>query len=172
MSFPNEETPQDEIPEDDYFYDENLEQFTESIDTTSAFNIINNTEIPIYDFLSPDLYNINMGNFFNILYNFNPYLMEDINNYIDEDLEQALSTSFSDSNNFERCEMIPIEFSTILYNSVDNKYVDKECSICLMEFDSENKLSVTKCSHVFHNDCIKEWSKYKIECPICRSDMI
>ena len=47
-----------------------------------------------------------------------------------------------------------------------------ECSICLTEFSNDSEVSVTKCKHVFHNECIVEWSKYKKDCPVCRKNLI
>lgn len=44
------------------------------------------------------------------------------------------------------------------------------CSICLEQIPHNASLiTVTKCGHVFHNDCIKRWNK--TSCPMCRSDM-
>jgi len=44
----------------------------------------------------------------------------------------------------------------------------RECSICL-ENITPNEEGRTKCSHVFHINCIKGWLKHKSDCPLCRT---
>lgn len=46
-----------------------------------------------------------------------------------------------------------------------------KCCICFDDFEKKSDISVTNCKHVFHTYCIKEWGKYKIECPICRQKL-
>ncbi|CAF5032680.1 unnamed protein product [Rotaria sp. Silwood1] len=51
----------------------------------------------------------------------------------------------------------------------------ENCSICLdliLEiWNTEPKACVTKCGHIFHYDCLKEWFTKKKECPYCRADL-
>ncbi len=43
------------------------------------------------------------------------------------------------------------------------------CSICLNDYQNEDQVSkLFLCTHWFHTSCIKEWYKYKPDCPICR----
>jgi hypothetical protein len=43
------------------------------------------------------------------------------------------------------------------------------CSICLEGFcDMDNK-AMTNCKHVYHNRCIKKWSRKHTCCPYCRA---
>ena len=49
---------------------------------------------------------------------------------------------------------------------------NKECSICVCEYDNLDMVSITNCNHIFHTDCIKEWGKYKQECPLCKTNLI
>jgi hypothetical protein len=44
-----------------------------------------------------------------------------------------------------------------------------DCAVCLQKFNLNEKLCTTNCSHKFHYSCLKEWGKYKQECPLCRS---
>lgn len=30
---------------------------------------------------------------------------------------------------------------------------------------------VTPCKHIFHDDCLQEWMRYKLQCPICRTPL-
>lgn len=44
-----------------------------------------------------------------------------------------------------------------------------ECSICLNEFKDKEIIIKTKCTHLFHHDCMKQWLKMKTSCPFCRT---
>ena len=48
------------------------------------------------------------------------------------------------------------------------------CPICYEEFEMDDSCGLTKCNHLFHMDCIKEWLTNKCRipiCPICRNDL-
>lgn len=44
------------------------------------------------------------------------------------------------------------------------------CAICLMEYNNEDEVAELKCDkkHYFHSDCLEEWLKRKLECPLCK----
>ncbi|EAS00774.1 zinc finger, C3HC4 type (RING finger) protein (macronuclear) [Tetrahymena thermophila SB210] len=42
------------------------------------------------------------------------------------------------------------------------------CSICLGEYEDNDRIRVTCCRHVFHQECIEEWALKKNQCPFCR----
>lgn len=51
--------------------------------------------------------------------------------------------------------------------------LDKECSICLMDFTDNEKITfLPSCKHNFHEDCIKEWFKIQLSCPKCRKEIM
>ena len=53
--------------------------------------------------------------------------------------------------------------------SSDTKiYLDKTCSICLDEYQTDERIGVLSCGHSFHSSCIKEWLKRSKTCPLCR----
>ena len=43
---------------------------------------------------------------------------------------------------------------------------DKECTICLEEFDNETY--TLKCKHTYCKKCIQEWLEEHTTCPLCR----
>ncbi|XP_061341928.1 E3 ubiquitin-protein ligase Os04g0590900-like [Gastrolobium bilobum] len=63
----------------------------------------------------------------------------------------------------------------VTINQDGSSNLDDTCSICLegLGDGSNSKLVRTKCSHVFHEDCITEWFQYcnarqSYSCPLCR----
>ncbi|KAJ4820365.1 RING/U-box superfamily protein [Rhynchospora pubera] len=48
-----------------------------------------------------------------------------------------------------------------------------ECAVCLSEFDDSDKirLLLPGCCHAFHPECIDDWLKNHVTCPVCRSDL-
>ncbi|PQQ11689.1 RING-H2 finger protein ATL39-like [Prunus yedoensis var. nudiflora] len=46
---------------------------------------------------------------------------------------------------------------------------DSECSICLGEFKDWEKCRQLECEHAFHEECIDQWLRKKIQCPLCRA---
>ncbi|KAL4218841.1 E3 ubiquitin-protein ligase rnf6 [Mactra antiquata] len=50
-------------------------------------------------------------------------------------------------------------------NNDDNTF---DCSVCLSEFKSGEKLKSLPCLHNYHVDCIDEWLKRNAVCPVCR----
>lgn len=61
--------------------------------------------------------------------------------------------------------------SRFLDDSARSDYV-RECSICLGDYKVGDETATSKkCSHVFHRECLLEWSAFKKECPICRTEM-
>lgn len=44
-----------------------------------------------------------------------------------------------------------------------------QCSICLMDFDKDDKTTLLSCNHFFHKDCIQRWFRTEMICPLCRN---
>lgn len=43
-----------------------------------------------------------------------------------------------------------------------------ECEVCYEEFSDEQKLTLLKCGHFFHQDCAHGWFNFKRTCPLCK----
>lgn len=82
------------------------------------------------------------------------------------DLNDILSRSMEESGITR--QNISIVVSSEEYKDVKNQLNNHNCSICLNEYDDEDKVSILICNHVFHTDCIKEWGCHKPECPLCK----
>jgi hypothetical protein len=65
-----------------------------------------------------------------------------------------------------RNEEVEIDICSQKFSTTGQK--DKTCSICTEEFEDDDFVSVLDCLHTFHTKCIKEWSFYKQNCPLCR----
>lgn len=51
--------------------------------------------------------------------------------------------------------------------------IGDECSICLESFREEDRVTVIRCNHYFHTECINPWlKKYCLMCPICKIHVI
>ena len=61
---------------------------------------------------------------------------------------------------------------TIKFSEINDPKIDeKKCSICMTKFADDDDISILKCNHIFHEDCIKEWLKdYNYKCPVCRCE--
>ena len=119
------------------------------------------TDLDIYD----TVYNYNYNysrNRYNYYYD---YLMNS-----DEDMmNRALQQSLNEQPTLEKTEHI-INIPSQEYINVKHND-NKSCCICLVDFEDESVISLTNCDHIFHMDCIIEWSRYKKDCPICRKDL-
>ena len=48
---------------------------------------------------------------------------------------------------------------------------NNNCVICLYEFQIGEKIAALPCLHVFHFDCIKNWLKNELTCPVCKFEV-
>lgn len=51
----------------------------------------------------------------------------------------------------------------------DTKYIDYICPICLNNYKFGSTVTILKCGHIFHRDCINQWHEKKEICPICQT---
>lgn len=93
---------------------------------------------------------------------------EQLEDYI---TNEVIRRSLDESKEIERTKP-PINFTAQRYDTLSKKQQETtECSICLVEYEKADMVSITKCNHIFHNKCIEEWSHYKHDCPVCRKDL-
>ena len=53
-----------------------------------------------------------------------------------------------------------------------NELNDKNCSICLDEFNENELLFQLICNHYYHKKCIHDWLQKNKSCPLCRIDLV
>lgn len=67
----------------------------------------------------------------------------------------------------EAVEALPIVHSCDLEEDDD-----RECPVCLTEFEPEDNLRLLPtCKHVFHQECIDAWFDAHSTCPLCRASL-
>lgn len=60
---------------------------------------------------------------------------------------------------------------TLIYNNLNNCGMSS-CLICTEDFNNNDEIKKTKCNHIFHTNCIKQWlCKESNKCPICRIEI-
>jgi len=47
----------------------------------------------------------------------------------------------------------------------------ESCTICMSDFEVDDIITLVKCEHYFHKDCIKTWFDQKNTCPVCRIEV-
>jgi len=48
---------------------------------------------------------------------------------------------------------------------------DELCSICLCEYECDEVAVRLPCGHVYHEDCLAEWTQSHIRCPLCNANL-
>ena len=48
---------------------------------------------------------------------------------------------------------------------------EEDDEVDFVDFEDDDSVSLTNCKHLFHSNCITEWSRYKKDCPICRAKL-
>ena len=56
-----------------------------------------------------------------------------------------------------------------LKKEILEKIENKQCLICLDNYEVEENLCYLPCFHLFHSDCIKTWIKKSNKCPLCKN---
>ena len=90
-------------------------------------------------------------------------------------IEEVLNRSFESDIILPTPHIEEVIIFSHRYRKIKSKlrYKDEiSCSICLSEYIDEDRIACNlKCKHIFHKECLREWSKISIKCPICRGEM-
>lgn len=63
------------------------------------------------------------------------------------------------------------KLSTIELRNLTDSSFPKECCICMESFNDQDVIVTTKCQHIFHKSCCREWLRQARTCPVCRDDI-
>ncbi len=149
-----------QINEDSQQTSENIHYTNDENQQTNEFNT-NNIFENIGDINVEDILNFSM--IYNMVDSYYEQLNEEI---LNETLIESLELQ-PDTVRQNEC----LEFTKEEYDKIDIDKYENACSICLSDYDKESIVSTTICNHLFHHDCIKEWSHYKDSCPVCREKL-
>jgi hypothetical protein len=55
------------------------------------------------------------------------------------------------------------------FSIIADQIINAMCPICTDTYASDNDVTITKCSHMFHTKCIRTWMSNTPNCPNCRT---
>ena len=73
-----------------------------------------------------------------------------------------------------RIRLMELKMKQLKFCNIKNENKLSSCSICFEEFNDDAIVRETSCKHLFHNYCLMEWIKRKIDapdCPYCRQEI-
>ena len=77
-----------------------------------------------------------------------------------------------DSNNKYEEDILIVNFGEVEIKSISKlEESHKTCAICLEKFNTEVKIIILPCIHIFHRDCINDWIEKKKFCPLCKFEL-
>jgi hypothetical protein len=77
--------------------------------------------------------------------------------------------------NFQQFEDVRVVTDNHTLNNLKSKKFDinekyHHCSICITDFEKNEKITELPCGHLFHPSCIDTWlSSYACKCPVCKT---
>ena len=146
--------------------DEYFNRLVHEIFTTyEQSSFINNTYS--FDFQEED----QQSQDYNILQLLNSFFPMDINDPIESVLQDSFEINQQNCGLEKTDHIIKISSQRYSYLTDTIKFENKCCTICIVDFENDDMISITNCNHIYHTDCIKEWGKYKTECPVCREPL-
>ena len=94
----------------------------------------------------------------------------------DYSIEEIINDLISEKLNNEQNENYKRELTISKLSEFKYKYtgkhmkrIEKECAICLNEFNSMDRVKMFSCEqHIFHKECIMKWLKDNDFCPLCK----
>jgi len=54
---------------------------------------------------------------------------------------------------------------------IQEKLINYECIICLDELNIGETVSLIKCGHIYHSECLYTWLLKKPVCPLCDEEL-
>jgi len=93
----------------------------------------------------------------------------------DEQFNNALLESrdeFDSLDTVEKNDSSVLDYESQKYSKIKIKHKRAEiCCICMDHFSCNQQVYWLPCKHLFHNQCLNEWVKYKNDCPTCRNEL-
>ena len=62
------------------------------------------------------------------------------------------------------------KYEVYLGNTQENPVTS--CVICLEDFKNTDNITILQCNHIYHYNCVSGWFVRKLNCPMCRTNII
>jgi len=84
-------------------------------------------------------------------------------------LQDYTSLSIGQSAGLTASQIKSMPNASVFSTSCEDGHQDKECAICLNEFDEGDTIrNLANCGHTFHKSCIDLWLLRRADCPLCK----
>ena len=80
-------------------------------------------------------------------------------------IENELMNQIMEENLYNNKDNNPNKIEDLYFNS--NKANFFECGICMDVFRENEKVQKLSCGHIFHKECLNQWSLAQKTCPLC-----
>jgi len=129
----------------------------------------NNPQI-ILDILN-QIQNMNNSNNDTTGHHRNVSLEENTNTNSDR-LASIIENSFEEYMDNDNNTIDPTEYQNVI-NQLKTSLTAKKsnCPICMESLNKKTKIYNLDCKHEFHMECLGEWLKHNISCPVCREKL-
>jgi hypothetical protein len=132
---------------------------------------INNIEYVTEDLTLDNMLTENTSRDFEDFTEANNHIIDTLFNYV-------VNTTFSDFTYTDLNELNDVKITLSKeqfdkFEKMDVSDSDKltNCSICMDNYELNEKMIILKCNHTYHEKCIENWlCNQKVTCPICRKD--
>jgi uncharacterized protein YuzB (UPF0349 family) len=132
---------------------------------------INNIEYVTEDLTLDNMLTENTSRDFEDFTEVNNHIIDTLFNYV-------VNTTFSDFTYTDLNELNDVKITLSKeqfdkFEKMDVSESDKltNCSICMDNYELNEKMIILKCNHTYHEKCIENWlCNQKVTCPICRKD--
>lgn len=93
------------------------------------------------------------------------------NNLINTYFVSVVYDNESEYDTEEEYQPPQIKVHSFIYDSQIHDIENNECSICADKYKNNDEIAILKCDHLFHKNCLEEWSIRNPICPLCRCDI-
>ena len=86
-------------------------------------------------------------------------------------LDQLIEQLYNPNHGMSRERLARVEEIVFHKNENCKAGEEEKCSICISEFENEEKIKRLPCGHLFHGNCINTWLVQNSLCPICKTNV-
>ena len=91
------------------------------------------------------------------------------NGFVSDPIDGVIARSFEEQKTLDK-QNEEMKLTSVKYKDL-SIVKETSCSVCLIDYEETDDISIIKCGHFFHTKCIQEWTTYKTNCPVCRKEI-